>query len=350
MNFYTLLQLNPADLKHQIRQSDSHKYSTKVILAMITRAILIVLFAIVLIAPLTPIFGTENNAMLVSVFCIILSIRFVDFGYNIKDSIINLALTFTLLCVSPVIAGKVTPFLGLLINFLSLLVILIITSKEPIMGNPGLYGFAYVFLAGNPVTGLLFVKRVELTILCFIVCAIIFYLKHKTKHQDISFQDELLNFNLNNRKSQYQLRLSLGIAILLFIGDILNLERFMWAGFACSSMLATYDNSEIKSRSSHRILSTIIGTLLFLIAYRLAPVSLHGLFGPLCGLCLGFCVEYRHKTTINCFSAMLIATGIYGLGTALTLRIVHNIAGVIFSCLFIYLFERIIEKYSEESL
>ena len=85
MSFYSLLQLNPADLKKQIKNSATKKYNFKVTVAMITRAILIVLFAIILIAPLTPIFEAENNAMLVSVFCIILSIRFVDFGYTIVD-------------------------------------------------------------------------------------------------------------------------------------------------------------------------------------------------------------------------------------------------------------------------
>lgn len=345
MSFYNLLQLNPGELKNHIHNASNHQERFKLYLAIITRAILIVLFAIVLIAPLSQIFGSENSAMLVSLFCIILSIRFVDFGYNLKASITSLGLSFFLLCFGPLIATKFNPLIGAIINFISLLLILIMTCKNPIMGNGGLYGFAYVFLAGNPVSGDLALKRALLTLISFIVCALIYYQKHKDKNPEITFKSELNCFSLTNRKSQYQLRLALGISLLLFIGDILNIERFMWAGFACSSLLSTYESHEIKARSSHRILSTLIGTALFFIVYSLAPTSLHALFGPVCGLCLGFCVEYRHKTTINCFSALLLATSLYGLSTALALRIVHNIAGVIFAMIFVFIFEKFIEKY-----
>lgn len=345
MSFYQLLQLNPGDLKKQIKDADSHKYCLKACIAIVVRAILIVLFAMVLIAPLTPIFGVENNAMLVVVFCIILSIRFVDFGYNIKASVINMGLTFFLLAGGPILANFVHPLVGVLVNFVSLLLILIMTTKEPLMGNGGLYGFTYVFLAGNPVSGDLAIKRFILAALCFVLCSIILYAKHKDKHQDVSFMDEINNFHLSSYKSQYQIRLALGVSLLLFIGDVFHLERFMWAGFACSSLLSTYARNEIKSRSSHRIFSTIAGTLAFLIVYSFAPTSFHTLFGPICGLCLGFCVEYRHKTTINCFSALLIATGLYGLKGALGLRIINNVLGVIFAGLFIYLFDRFLERH-----
>ena len=52
--------------------------------------------------------------------------------------------------------------------------------------------------------------------------------------------------------------------------------------------------------------------------------------GPLGGLCLGFCTDYRYKTAMNCFGALMLGTGIYGLQGAVILRIADTFLGVTF--------------------
>jgi len=64
--------------------------------------------------------------------------------------------------------------------------------------------------------------------------------------------------------------------------------------------------------------------------------------GPLGGLCLGFCTDYRYKTALNCFGALMMATGIYGIQGAVVLRIVDTILGVIFGMIFALLFHKFI--------
>lgn len=75
--------------------------------------------------------------------------------------------------------------------------------------------------------------------------------------------------------------------------------------------------------------------------YQLTPESFHSLMGPLGGLCLGFCTDYRYKTAMNCFGALMLGAGIYGLHGAVLLRIVDTILGVTFGLVFAALFHRL---------
>lgn len=93
-----MLQLDPATLKNKIRSAEQPKERRKLTAAMIARSLLIVFFAIVIISPVSKVFGAENSAMGIAVFCILLGIRFVDFGYCIKDSLINFAVVFCCFC------------------------------------------------------------------------------------------------------------------------------------------------------------------------------------------------------------------------------------------------------------
>ena len=344
MRFYDLLQLDPAGLKNEIKNAENKKEKIKACIALPVRPALIVLLAIAIIAPLSKLFGEENNSMLVALFCILLAVRFVDFGYCIKDSMINLTITFALLFAGPVISAHTGPILGLIINIAALLVILVMTSDSPELGNGGLYGFSYVFLVGTPVEGEMIVKRGLLTLLGLVVCGIIFYCKHKDKNKNIRFSDILSGFKLSSKKSQWQIRMALGVSLLIFIGRLLSVERLMWAGFACSSLLSNYETDVAKKRSFSRIFGTIIGMIVFFAVYSVTPSTFHSLFGPACGVVLGFCVEYRYKTAVNCFSALLLATTLYGLSGALLLRVLNNILGVIFAYIFLILFQKIVDS------
>ena len=63
--------------------------------------------------------------------------------------------------------------------------------------------------------------------------------------------------------------------------------------------------------------------------------------GPLGGLCLGFCTDYRYKTAMNCFGALSLGTGLYGLTGAVLLRITDTLLGVLFGLVFAAVFHRL---------
>ncbi len=345
MKFYDILQWDPQVTKNMIKKSSDRNEKFKLRSGMILRSLLIVLFAVVFIASLSSIFGNENSPMAVAIFCILLGVRFVDFGYCVKDALLNLTLVFLLLLISPTLAYKAFPPIGLLIHFLSFFVILYITCDKPEMGNGGLFSFAYIYLSGNPVYGTVFFKRFLLMLVGLAICGTIFYAKHKDKFKDIRFKDKVKEFSLYNHKHQWMTRMSLGVALILTLGTFLKIERFMWAGFACGSLLSDHsENPKIKERFAHRFIGVIVGSALFYVIYSLVPKNLSFLIGPVGGFCLGFCTDYKYKTAVNCMGALMLAAGTYGANTAILLRIGDTIIGIIFAMAFYYCYDYFIGK------
>ncbi len=351
MKFYEILQKDPAALKHMIKQSNDPKEIKRLKLGMLARALLIVVFAIAFVAPCTLLFNSQNSAMAVSIFCILLAVRFVDFGYCIQDSLINLGIVFFLLLISPVLASYTTPVLRFLIHFLSLALILTMTCHQPEMGNGGLYSFAYIFLCGNPVSGEVLIQRFLLTCFGFILCAAIFFHKHKDKHTTVRFHTTLKAFSLYEHKYQWQLRLALGLSLLLTLFSVMQVERFMWAGFACGSLLSdTAKDYKIHKKLSQRLIGVLCGCCLFVLLYSILPTSFYSLIGPFGGLCLGLCSDYRSKTALNCLGALMLATGIYGLNGSVVLRIEDTLIGIFSALAFYYLYDFIIvRRFQSES-
>lgn len=347
MRFYDMLQLDAAVLKEKIHACQTAGERRRIWLAMAMRALLIVLFAILFVGGLGAVFGTENNPMGVSLFCILLGIRFVDFGYCIKDSMATLALAFAILLIAPVAATAVPPLVAFCIHFCAFLTLLLMTTDRPELGNGGLFGFAYVFLTGNPVTGAAFWGRAGLTAVGYLLCGAVLYLKHRDKNKDIRFHQVAAQFTMSQEKSRWQMRMALGVSLVLALGGLFEMERFMWVGFACISLFSGYPNVNLKERVWQRILGVVVGSTLFFVIYQVIPEALHSFLGPIGGLCLGFSTDYRYKTALNCFGALLMAAGVYGIQNAVVLRIQNNILGILLGLAFMFLYQKLVEQRFE---
>ena len=140
----------------------------------------------------------------------------------------------------------------------------------------------------------------------------------------------------------WQLRMALGVSLVLSAGQVFGVERFMWMGFACASLLSEYPYSgNTFTRFWQRIVGAVAGSCGFFVLYLLTPEAFHEWMGPLGGLCLGFCTDYRYKTAMNCFGALMLGAGIYGLQGAVVLRIVDTLLGVTFGLAFAAIFHRL---------
>lgn len=69
------------------------------------------------------------------------------------------------------------------------------------------------------------------------------------------------------------------------------------------------------------------------------------LLEPLGGLCLGFCTDYRYKTAMNCFGALTLGVGLYGLQGAVLLRLADTVLGVTFALVFAAVFHRLAGRF-----
>ena len=346
MRFYDALQLDPSILKRKIRESEQPRERHKLMTAIAVRSLLIVLFAIMMISPVAPVFGPENSPMAVALFCILLGIRFVDFGYCIKDSMINLAVVFTLLLLAPSAAANVNLVFSAIIHVAAFFTILFMTSDRPEMGNAGIYTFAYIYLSGNPVTGQLLWNRALLTLVGYILCGTILFVKHRKKNPSVRFWSLVTGFSVSNKKTQWHAQLALGVGLILALGSFLQLPRMMWAAFACGSVLGCYaaTAAEAKTRVVQRIVGVVLGSAVFFLLYQICPVALRSMLGPLGGFCLGFYTDYRFKTASNCIGAIYMVEGSYGLNTSVFLRVGHNLLGVSFGFLFLVVYQKIVSK------
>lgn len=158
------------------------------------------------------------------------------------------------------------------------------TTQRPEMGNGGLYSFAYIYLTGNPVIGEALVRRGLLALVGYFICGAILFAKHRHKQKTVRFHQVLQKFDLSAPVHLWQFRMALGVSLVLTAGQVFQVERFMW---------------------------------------------------------MGFCTDYRYKTAMNCFGALMLATGIYGLGGAVILRIVDTCLGVTFGLVFAMAFHRL---------
>ena len=343
MKFYDALQMDPAILKRKMNACDARREKTYYWAAIAVRSVLIVAFAIVFISLLSGIFGADNTPMAVALFCMMLGIRFVNFEYCIEDSLITLAAALMILVFATSAAAVLPPAFLIPLHFAAFFALLYMTAQRPEMGNGGLYSFAYIYLTGNPVTGEALVRRGLLALVGYLICGAILFAKHRNQHKMTRFRQVVQKSKLSQPILLWQLRMALGVSLVMTAGQVFGVKRFMWMGFACASLLSEYPYRwNTFTRFWQRMVGAIAGSCAFLVVYLITPESLHSLMGPLGGLCLGFCTDYRYKTAMNCFGALMLATGIYGLENAVILRITDTLLGVTFGLVFAAIFHYLV--------
>ena len=201
----------------------------------------------------------------------------------------------------------------------------------------------YMFLYGNPVDGHLLVLRAEEMLPGCLLCGVVFYINHRKKHYDQDFSQIIKGFSLFDPLGKWQFQVILGLSVGILVGELLHLDRIMWVGCACLTILAQYGERPNK-RAFQRLGAVVAGSILFGIVYQMLPDSAYSYLGIYSGLLLGLCAAYYWKTLLNCFGALLMATGIFGVTPAIILRIVNNIIGCCFGVLFYYAYTAIMDR------
>ena len=213
MSVYQGLQLDPAILKQYIRKSTSAREKRYYYAIMAARSVLIVAFAILFIGGLSQIFGQENTPMAVVLFCWILAVRFVNFEYCIRDSLVSLGAMLGILLVAPTLAQMAPPVLLFVLHGVAFFALLTLTSQRPELGNAGLCGFSYVYLTGNPVQGEVLLQRAGLALVGYVICAQILVKKHRGAHREVRFHHVVRRFSLTSLTHLWQVRMALGVSL-----------------------------------------------------------------------------------------------------------------------------------------
>lgn len=147
-----------------------------------------------------------------------------------------------------------------------------------------------------------------------------------------SFLDLFREFNLKSARSQWYLSLTWIVCSAMFIMQLLSLPRAMWAGIACMSVCLPFPEDS-KGRTWKRGVFNILGCGIFLVLYNTLPAWLYPYIGVIGGIGVGYSAGYSWQTVFNTFGALSIASSLFGVKTAIALRIGTNVAGALYAFL-----------------
>ena len=182
-----------------------------------------------------------------------------------------------------------------------------------------------------------------------IIVAGVFYIKQRKVKFENKLYDVIKDVNFNNDRTKWQLKLTLAICSALLIGDLLNLPRTMWIGFACMSIVQPYKD-RMDTRCKERVPFAVVGCIMYCILYFILPKNFTSLIGMLGGIMVGFSATYKWQTVFNTFGGLNSAVSILGLEVAIIFRIVNNVFGAIYGRLFSKIFDKVEEKITNRSI
>ncbi len=345
MKLYNMLAMNEGAIKRKIHESESAKGKLLYFGLLVLRAFLIVAFAVLYVSIMTAFFGSENSAMAVVLLVTTLTIRFVHFKYCIGDTLITLATAIAIFVFAPYISLIVPAGLVFFVHFFAIIVLMCIACQKPQMGLGGMIGFAYVYLTGNPATGDALLSRAGMAVVGYIILAAVMIHQHRGKDKDVRFHHFFKQFDVSTDVNIWHIRFALGLAIVLTFGELLDIPRFTWIGFACSTMLAKYPyTNDEHARFVERIEGVFVGSVAFVIVCQFIPGSFIPMLGLISGFFLAFCAKYRWKTIIICFGPLSSAVSLFGIGGSAFLRILNNILGATFALIFTDIYDNVVQK------
>lgn len=338
MSFYQAMQLGASQLKPMIEKEEDKALKRKYKWALIIKNLLCLLFCMVIVIAFSKLFGEENSIVGVVTVVALMTFRFSNFNFNTVESTVAMVFIFIILIISPYMAANVHPVLGSMINFLSIMTIMIVCCDNIMLCNQSTCVLSYLLLYGYQVSSIDgYKRRIAALILGGIIVAGIFYIKHRKVVFEKRFLDILREVDLTTDKTRWQLKVALGITLGMLIGELIHIPRVMWIGFSIMSILQpTLDKAQFRTKK--RPLFVIIGGVLFGFVYLIVPEDFRGYIGVIGGLMVGFSATYQWQTCFNCFGALAAAVPTFGLGGAIIIRIINNYLGAIYSKYFDRLF------------
>lgn len=340
MSIYQALQLNANGSKNLIRNAASRNDKVKWSLVYLLKIFLTVIFCFSFVTVFSILFGNDNSIAGVAVLLILLLVRQADFGINRKGSVLAIFLLFCILAAGPRLANLAPPFFAFLINTACILSIAVLACHNIIMYNHFTFVLCYLLLYGYDVTGTVYLTRLAALGAGFLLCTVIFCLKHRRQSFKRGFMHLLDEFDFNSSRTQWQIRISLSTASSMLIGQLIHIPRVMWIGIACMSIMTPLIK-DCAYREKRRAPFNMIGCILFICLYHVLPQELLPFLGILGGIGVGFSASYSFQNIFNALGALMIAADLFGLYNAVLIRIGTNIFATLYCILFNKIWEGI---------
>lgn len=347
MTFYQELQLNQAGSKGVIRKSETGKEKAYHIGVYLFKIAITMVFCFFFVAGFSIIFGNDNSVVGVVVLLCLMVFKNADFGVKLKDSMVLLTIFFGVMMIGPHAANVLGAFGGFVVNMAAILLMVILGCHNPLMSNQSTIVLSYLLLYGYDVSGHTFSMRLAGLAVGWLLTMIVFYRHHKKMPYERTIKHVFKEFHIDSIRGQWQISLILGVPLAICISELFHMPRSMWAGIAAMSAIVPF-MTDMKVRVRERIIGNICGGLCFLALYYILPESLYANIGIIGGIGVGFSVNYGWQAVFNTFGALAIATESFGLKSAIVLRVVQNVYGVIFALAFCGILAWILKKWQPQ--
>lgn len=292
-------------------------------------------------------FGTENALVGVTIIISTLVLSKSDLTQKpIRNLGLLLSMSLFLGILSFFANGNI--YLGFLINFIAMLAIGFLLSKNLTKQVIIPYGLQYLFMLYTPVNGEDFFRRMGALVFGAFFILIINYILNlkKEKVQNVMDKDEdykddpIKDREAINIRLRYALRLSLTTALAAFLSSYFNLSEGRWMAYTVFSVTELYPEDTNK-KIIQRLQGTIIGALTVVIMFIVfSDINSRMLILILAGYLNSFFDNYKHKmilVTISAVASVALSGGIL-------ITAIERVGFVIIGALFAIVGNKIYEK------
>lgn len=345
MTFYQELQLNATSSKDLIRKTADKKEKWRHILIYNFKVYLVVAFCFAVVTIYSSVFGSDNSVAGVVVLLSLMVLRQVDFGIMTSHGVGSVFLIFGILAAGPRLSNIAGPVFAFFINVICILGIMILSCHNVLMSNQSTFVLGYLLLQGYDVTGRSYLMRVLGLALGASICALVFYIRHRGRVYKRTFSHLFREFSIRSARTQWYIRLTLGVSSAMLIASLFHIPRVMWVGIASMSVMLPFAE-DMKYRVKRRAPFNILGCTIFLLLYLFLPKSMYVFIGLIGGIGVGYSAGYSWQTMFNTFGSLATASDVFGLSAAIVLRIAANVFGSLYSLVFNGLMQRAVSWMS----
>ena len=296
-----------------------------------------VIFIISFVILFSQIFGSINTLTGISILVALMTFWCIDIGINKKQAPFIIVLLFLLTGISNRLA-MFNPILGLIINFATTFLITYIPSNKPEYKAHMAFILCFIFNESNPATGQDFLTRMISLLIGSLLVAVVYFFRHrKSDLKYDSIQGHLKNIDITSDRFIVSIKMAIGVSIAMLIGTLLGLKRTMWIAISVMS-LTQIDFEQTKIRFKNRIISTILGSIVFVVLFQLlVPDEYDFIASLVLTYIYAFLTDYKYQVILITVNSLSSALALFDASTAIELRIVLIISG----CILGYLINKI---------
>lgn len=291
---------------------------------------LILIIAIIIFVSLYgAIFGSENTLVGVCAITAMLMFGGVHLSLKLGEAIITTIMCFVLMGFTSQLAS-INPFLGLIINFVSLFVISYLVTNH--METKAYLPFilCYIFIEGEPIAWSAFPKRLLSLLTAGILISLVYYFTHRNKEDSdhISIKEMIKQMDKSSLQFNFSLRMALSVSLAMFIGALLDFQKSMWISMTAMSITQPFFD-DTKTRVKERFFGTLIGAAIFLIIFvYLVPEKFSTIVLLILSYIYTFVKEYRVKMIFVTLNSLGSAMILFSPGESIPMRIGFIVMGI----------------------